>query len=89
MELLDYAVTRHQPIDLDARDENTSELLHKEMINKITSAKELYTLMYRELMTTISGDLPKSLYITTNLAKSGMEFWRRIHKNNDPKHIIP
>ena len=24
-------------------------------------------------------------YITTNLKKSGLEIWRRLHRNNDPK----
>ena len=32
-----------------------------------------------------SGDTAELLYVAQNLNKSGLEFWRRIHKNNDPK----
>ena len=33
----------------------------------------------------IEGNYAKNTYVTLNFNKSGMEFWRRIHKNNDPK----
>ena len=33
----------------------------------------------------VSGEAAKSLYITTNIQESGIEMWRRMHKNNDPK----
>ena len=35
-------------------------------------------------MNMITGDLALTRYITLNVKKSGLEIWRKLHKNNDP-----
>ena len=42
-------------------------------------------MVFNELMETIQGDVPFNIYVSQNLQSSGMEFWRRMVKNNDPK----
>ena len=54
-------------------------------MKEIPEIKKFDTMVFNELMETIQGDVPNNIYVLQNLEHSGMEFWRRMIKNNDPK----
>ena len=83
--MLKYAVKQQESIDLSAKDPTTDKFKHQTLLDEVPDAAKLDKLLYNELMSMITGDVAKSLYITTNLKESGVEMWRRMHKNNDPK----
>ena len=48
------------------------------------NAKEVDIILFNELMNMITGDLAVTRYIAQNVKKSGLEIWRKLHRNNDP-----
>ena len=48
---------------------------YTKIIDKVTDIKSLDKLLSYELMSMITGDLAKSLYMSTNIKESGVEFW--------------
>ena len=85
MKMLKYAAIQQEAIDLDDKDQGTGDDKHKKLLDEVPDAKTLDKLLFNELMSMVTGETAKSLYITTNLKESGVEMWRRMHKNNDPK----
>ena len=85
---LNYAATCMDSINLNEVNEN-DELVHASLINNIVEhgddPNKLDTDILYELMGCIDGELATNTYITLNFKRSGMEFWRRILKNSDPK----
>ena len=39
---------------------------------------------FNEMMSMLTGDLATTRYISQNVKKSGLEIWRKLHRNHDP-----
>ena len=61
------------------------EMVHKEIIGKVPNAHELDTLLFNELLNMLKGDVAITRYIAQNVKRSGVEIWRKLNRNNDPK----
>ena len=48
------------------------------------NAQEIDTIMFNDMMNMITGDLSITRYISQNVKRSGLEIWRKLHRNNDP-----
>ena len=83
--MLKYAVKQQESIDLNAKDPSTNDPKHQKLLDDVPDALRLDKILYNEMMSMITGEVAKSLYITTNIQESGVEMWRHMHKNNDPK----
>ena len=72
-------------IDLSEKDSSTGSLKHQSLLDEVTDAVTLDKLLFNEMMSIVTGEVAKSLYITMNIQESGVEMWRRMHKNKSPK----
>ena len=84
--ILKYGEKQNAETDINEAADN-DKLKHQEIIDEVPEAKELDKLLYNELMGMVTGKISNTLYIETNLKRSGMEMWRRLNKNNDPKTV--
>ena len=41
-------------------------------------------MLFNELMTMLAGDIAISRYVSQNVKQSGLEIWRKLHRNSDP-----
>ena len=60
-------------------------MVHKDIIDKVPNAHELDTLLFNELLNMLKGDVAITRYIAQNVKRSGVEIWRKLNRNNDPK----
>ena len=85
MDMLKYAARQQENINLADIDPATGELKHKALLDQVPDAVTLDKLLFNELLSMVTGESAKALYVTSNINESGVEMWRRMHKNNDPK----
>ena len=78
-----YVQNKEKVINLKETDEK-GDLVHKDIMDQVQNADECDQLMFNELMNMLTGDLAMTRYISQNVKRSGLEIWRKMHRNNDP-----
>ena len=53
-------------------------------MNRVPNVRAVDRTLFNELVSMVSGEKADTKYILQNVKKSGMEFWRRIHKDFNP-----
>ena len=87
-DLLNYALTVKDPIDLSEKDATTGELVHKRIVESVDKAVELDRLIFNELMSTIAGERPKSLYIQSNYSKIRNGVLEAYSQEQRPRNVL-
>ena len=78
-----HVQTKENTFNLKEKD-LSGDLVHAEILAKIQNAEEIDTMLFNELMNMLNGDLAITRYIAQNVKRSGLEIWRKLHRNNDP-----
>ena len=77
---------QHKDVEVDLKEKNgKDEFVHQEILTKVPNANELDTLLFNELMSMLKGELASARYIAQNVKRSGVEIWRKLNRNNDPR----
>ena len=77
-----YVQNQENIVDLNETNSN-GDLKHAEILKEVPNASEIDTILFNELMNMLNGDLAMTRYIAQNVKKSGLEIWRKLHKQND------
>ena len=66
---------------------SNNKLIHQEILNTITHLKETDGILYDELGCTFCTNDSTTMhsYITQHINRSGLEVWRTMHVNHEPK----
>ena len=80
-----FKTTPVSRITLFCRDLEKSLALYRDILGfEEVENKTIQTKAFNELMNMLNGDLAITRYIGQNVKRSGLEIWRKLHRNNDP-----